>query len=328
MDPIDKTQSSSTPPCTILIRIKSSNLPSDLTLPVSSSLTVSQLKQSIQQSLGPSATGRYIRLIYSGRLLAPDDAPIDNFKLQDGSVIHVVVAAAGVRGGQQAELSRPERLREEMRRRRNRRRNNNGNSRAFLSRRGAGIGEDGLILSRGGGRGENRDEDSEGDEEDLEAGVERLGFDRLRADGLTRSEINALRVYFSSQIDRFMEQQRALGDNRGSSNTHTDNDEDDEDLDPEATARNIRLRMEDEWMQAQGPNSEFRLNLNTNNPLFQRRLYLSSSSSSARSTGMDPMYTGPLGTDRDFIWGFVLGYFIGFMMMFWVSVFWFVGMSE
>jgi Putative membrane protein (DUF2407). len=156
----------------------------------------------------------------------------------------------------------------------------------------------------------------------LEAGVERLGFDRLRADGLTRSEINALRVYFSSQIDRFMEQQRTLRDNPGSStsNTHTDNDEDGEDLDPEATARNIRLRMEDEWMQAQGPNSEFRLNLNTNNPLIQRRLYLSSSSS-ARSTGMDPMYTGPLGTDRDFIWGFVLGYFIGFMMMFWVSVF-------
>jgi hypothetical protein len=71
-------------------------------------------------------------------------------------------------------------------------------------------------------------------------------------------------------------------------------------------------------METQGPNSEFRLNLNANNPLIQRRLYMNSSS--ARATGMDPMYTGPLGTDRDFIWGFVLGYFIGFMMMFWVSL--------
>ena len=33
---------------------------------------------------------------------------------------------------------------------------------------------------------------------------------------------------------------------------------------------------------------------------------------------MDPMFTGPLGTDRDFIWGFTLGYFVGFFMMFWV----------
>lgn len=328
---MDDKLSSSTVPSTILIRIKSSNLPSDLTVPVSSSLTVSQLKQSIQQSMGPPAIGRYIRLIYSGRLLAPDDAPIDNFKLQDGSVIHVVVAAAGVRGGQQAELSRPERLREEMRRRRNRRRNG---SRGFLSLRGAGVGEDGLIVSRGRGRGRRGDidQDSDGDDdEDLEAGVERLGFDRLRADGLTRSEISALRVYFSSQIDRFMEQRRALRDNsagvqggnhnndqRHAHGGNNDDEEEDEDLDPEATARNIRLRMEDEWMETQGPNSEFRLNLNANNPLIQRRLYMNSSS--ARATGMDPMYTGPLGTDRDFIWGFVLGYFIGFMMMFWVSL--------
>ena len=33
---------------------------------------------------------------------------------------------------------------------------------------------------------------------------------------------------------------------------------------------------------------------------------------------MDPMYTGPLGTDRDFLYGFIMGYFIGFFMMFWV----------
>jgi hypothetical protein len=30
------------------------------------------------------------------------------------------------------------------------------------------------------------------------------------------------------------------------------------------------------------------------------------------------MYNSPLGTDRDFIWGFVLAYLCGFVMMFWV----------
>lgn len=126
----------------------------------------------------------------------------------------------------------------------------------------------------------------------MEAGVERMGFDRLRADGLSRSEISALRIYFLSQIDRFVEQRNTMRDNEGGegNNRNGNNDEDDSDLD--ATERNRRLRIEDEWMETQGPHSEFRLNLNTSNPLIHRRnLYLNS-----RSTGMDPMYTGQIGT--------------------------------
>lgn len=126
----------------------------------------------------------------------------------------------------------------------------------------------------------------------MEAGVERMGFDRLRADGLSRSEISALRIYFLSQIDRFVEQRNTMRDNEGGegNNWNGNNDEDDSDLD--ATERNRRLRIEDEWMETQGPHSEFRLNLNTSNPLIHRRnLYLNS-----RSTGMDPMYTGQIGT--------------------------------
>jgi hypothetical protein len=272
---------------TFLLRIKSSNASSDVTLPTPSNQTVNQLKESIQQSLGQVSRGRYIRLIHSGRLLAPDNAPISNFKLKDGSVIHAIIAAAGVRGGQQAALSRPLTNRRRL--------------------RGAGVGSDGLIVSRrrdaGGG------EESDEDDEDLEAGVERMGFDRLRADGLSRSEIGALRIYFSSQIDRFTEQRNALRDNEGGGDTEDDrrNDNNDEDdLDPDATERNRRFRMEDEWMETQGSHSEFRLNLNASNPLMNRRnMYLNS-----RPTGMDPMYTGPLGTDRDFLWGFVLGYLV------------------
>ena len=261
---------------TLLIRIKSS-APTDVTLPISSTASVVQLKESIRSALGESTQGRYIRLIYSGRLLAPDNAPLTNFKLKDGCVVHAVVAAAGVRGGQQAALSRPSRRR----------------------LRGAGVGADGLIVQR-------TDQESD-DEEDVEAGGERLGFDRLRSEGLRRSEIGALRTYFARQVDRFIEERVEI------EGAQAENDADDDD--PDATARLRRFRREDEWMETQGPHSEFRLNLNVSNPLITRRgMHLNS-----RVTGMDPMYTGPLGTDKDFMWGFVLGYFVGFMMMFWVS---------
>mmetsp|Transcript_2485 Transcript_2485/g.3818 ORF Transcript_2485/g.3818 Transcript_2485/m.3818 type:complete len:329 (+) Transcript_2485:114-1100(+) len=280
---------------TILLRIKSSNSSTDMTIPAPSNHTVKQLKDSIQNSLGQSTRGRYVRLIFSGRLLAPDNAPISNFQLKDGSVIHAVVAAEGVRGGQQAALSRPSRRRR---------------------LRGAGVGSDGLIISRRRGD-EESDEDDE-DFENLEAGIERIGFDRLRANGLSRSEISALRTYFSSQIDSFMEQRNSLRGNEGErngdegdSNAVTGNGE--EDLDPSTTERIRRSRLEDEWMETQGPHTEFRLNLNASNPLIHRRMNFNT-----RQAGIDPMYAGPLGNDKDFIWGFVLGYFIGFMMMFWV----------
>ena len=272
---------------TILLRIKSSNSSSDITIPTPSNHTVKELKDSIQNSLGQSSRGRYIRLIYSGRLLAPDNSPISNFQLKDGSVIHAVVAAEGVRGGQQAALSRPSRRRR---------------------LRGSGVGSDGLIISRRRG-GEESDEDDE-DLENIEAGIERIGFDRLRANGLSRSEISALRIYFSSQIDRFVEQRNSLRENEGErdgaegdSNAVTGNGE--EDLDPSTTERIRRSRLEDEWMETQGPHTEFRLNLNASNPLIHRRMHFNN-----RQVGMDPMYAGPLGTDRDFIWGFVLGYFM------------------
>ena len=224
--------------------------------------------------------------------------------------MHAVVAAAGVRGGQQAALAESRGAGSVS----GSGAGGPGGNRYRRRLRGAGVGSDGLILSRNShGRGGLGSHDSdEDDDEDLESGRERLGFDRLRADGLSRSEISALRIYFGRQIDRFIEQRNAIGRN----GTGSDSDIDPDDPDPDSTARNRRMRMEDEWMETQGPRSEFRLNLNSNNPLIHRRLYMNS----RRPTGLDPMYTGPLGTDRDFIWGFILGYLIGFMMMFWVSL--------
>jgi hypothetical protein len=118
---------------------------------VSSEATVSQVKQVVRTALGPSTENRYLRLICKGRLLAPDSSPVREFGLKDGDVVHAVLAAAGVRGGQQAALAR-------------------GTTRRY---RGTGVGP--------GGRVVRPDEEEGSDEEpDEEEGRERLGFDRLR----------------------------------------------------------------------------------------------------------------------------------------------------
>jgi DUF2407 C-terminal domain len=74
----------------------------------------------------------------------------------------------------------------------------------------------------------------------------------------------------------------------------------------ETDSRRRRLLHEDAWMQAQGPTSEFRFNLNQNNPF----LRLSAETPLFRAT--------TIGTDRDFLWGFLLGFFVGFLMLVWV----------
>eukprot|EP00978_Attheya_sp_CCMP212_P024277 scaffold76031_cov56-Attheya_sp.AAC.2 len=83
-------------------------------------------------------------------------------------------------------------------------------------------------------------------------------------------------------------------------------------------------------MTAQGPNSEFRLNLNASNPLLlhahHRSLLFSSSggtttgTNNGATTGAHASTTPIMGTDRDFMWGFILGFFVGFVMLFWVWI--------
>lgn len=77
---------------------------------------------------------------------------------------------------------------------------------------------------------------------------------------------------------------------------------------PDAMRR--RLLQEDVWMAAQGPASEFRLNLNT-----QAGSTLLSRNNIA---GESIFRASSIGTDRDFMWGFLLGFFVGFLMLVWV----------
>jgi hypothetical protein len=115
--------------CTnINIRIKpSGNEYKDITINIPLSYTVHQLKEKIRSSCfnqnncvnhesnnnvnhsSPSSSNsnknnrtiskdRYLRLVCSGRLLAPDSTNITDFKcIKDGSVIHAVLAAPGIR---------------------------------------------------------------------------------------------------------------------------------------------------------------------------------------------------------------------------------------
>jgi len=142
------------------------------------------------------------------------------------------------------------------------------------------------VLAAAGVRGGHQAAMSQGfrEEDDIEE-QDLLGFDRLRATGLTREEIGAIRLYFSRHVDRFIEER---GEEDESEN---------------------RFLMEDEWMETQGPNSEFRLNLNTNNPLMQGPLL---------DVYPNIRISTFVGTDRDFVWGFILGFFVGFIMLFWV----------
>jgi len=215
-------------------------------------------------------------------LLAPDVAPLSNFPLKDGDCVHAVIAAAGVRGGHQAVMANGLLL------------SDSSSSGRLRFSRGVGISSTGIILS-------NASSDSD---DDMENGRERVGFDRLRSTGLTRDEIGAIRLYFSRHVDRYIAERQA------------ENTDHDEGGDSDDSSQRFRLLMEDEWMETQGPNSEFRLNLNTNNPLFsQGPLFLSSETDGMISNVRISSFVG---TDRDFVWGFILGFFVGFIMLFWV----------
>lgn len=75
---------------------------------------------------------------------------------------------------------------------------------------------------------------------------------------------------------------------------------------------------EDDWMALQGPASEFRLNLNQSTLLRFTNGTLNGASGIGGRGLRVPART--MGTHRDFYWGFMLGFFVGFGMLIWVWV--------
>jgi hypothetical protein len=78
------------------LRVKASSF-KDCELSLAKTASIKVVKQTILDTLGEEAKGRYLRLICKGRLLAPDTATLDGFKLKSGDVLHAVLAAQGVR---------------------------------------------------------------------------------------------------------------------------------------------------------------------------------------------------------------------------------------
>ena len=245
----------------------------------------------------------YVRLIAAGRLLAPDTARLRDFTLQQGQVVHAVVSH---KRGAQAAAAAP-----------------------VLSRRalrGTGIDAAGWAVRRTAEDDEEDETDDDDDEEeesdnedavelvDLEQGLrrhrrlrrqqqQRLGFDRLRDTiGFRRSEVAAIRGYFSRSVDRWIRQNPVAAEQAAAGETD---------------ALRRRLLQEDAWMQSQGPASEFRLNLGST-----AAALAVAAASDGRNDNINLWRSGGMsasvGTDRDFVWGFMLGFFVGFLMLLWV----------
>jgi hypothetical protein len=291
------------------LRIKSLR---DVVIHVRPRDSIAVVKDAVRQALAATDAAAelharpYLRLVCKGRLLAPDGALLQDLHgglVQADDVVHAVLATQAPREGPQAALqrgtcatARPE---------------NTAAAPAGPSQRawrGAGINANGIAV-----RQTAPNSDDEEEEEDIENGV-LLGLDRLRRAGLRRSDISVLRTYFGRPMDRFIRQN------------------------PSATAfahetdpRRRRLLQEDAWMAAQGPLSEFRLNINGtamgnaataaatgpaawNTATAATRANLSPSEALWRSGGL----SAHIGTDKDFVWGFLLGFLVGLLMLVWV----------
>eukprot|EP00953_Heterococcus_sp_UTEX-ZZ885_P025591 13915-Heterococcus_DN1.PRE.3 len=75
----------------ITLRVKTTGDGREYKVPVSLTSTIAQAKQNICSVIG--AEGKYLRLISSGKMLAPDTAVLSAFKLPDMSFVHCVVSS-------------------------------------------------------------------------------------------------------------------------------------------------------------------------------------------------------------------------------------------
>ena len=314
---------------------------------VSLSDTVAALKNAVVTACrGASCSNDnnnyYVRLIAAGRLLAPDHAVLDQFALQQPPsshalaepqpvVVHAVIVD-GSRGqkGAQAALQQ-------------------GHILSKRAMRATGVNEWGWAVRRTP-EDETEEYDEEDDNEvdhlifgsaedndssavvlDLEAGQFNarrrgfpggggaagrlpLGFDRLRVtSGLGRADVMALRIYFNSHIDRWLQQQEQEQQRNGVPPPRYAQERD--------ALRRRRLQ-EEAWMEAQGPASEFRLNLNLHSTATTAPAVAMMSNPTALRLPdgniLRSSTSASIGTDRDFFWGFLLGFFVGFLMLIWI----------
>ncbi|KAL7518981.1 hypothetical protein ACHAWX_003785 [Stephanocyclus meneghinianus] len=214
--PHGESPPSSSSSFTLRIKLNSS----DYVLRVSGSSTVGTLKRWILQRHSADAAGDpYLRLIVRGRMMAPDSAALDAFSVSSSDVVHAVLAKEEGRGAQARMLRRINRVSEGSARNAGVEERGDGDSIRRLWRR-IGIDARGVVLERSGEE-ESEDSSEEDEETDREDDNrerdgrgrrtrERRGFDRLRSTGMSREEVNTLRLYFARSVDRYIERRRIL----------------------------------------------------------------------------------------------------------------------
>uniref|UniRef100_K3WU41 Ubiquitin-like domain-containing protein n=1 Tax=Globisporangium ultimum (strain ATCC 200006 / CBS 805.95 / DAOM BR144) TaxID=431595 RepID=K3WU41_GLOUD len=115
----------------------------------------------------------------------------------------------------------------------------------------------------------------------------RRGFDRLR-DRLSREEIQALRLYFYPQLSLYISQAERI---------------------PGESSEDRIYRLEEEWMDAQGPQSEFSLNVvPTARIAMDHQIDMTGMNNSILAADNE-------GTGTEFLWGFLMGLLLGVFML-------------
>lgn len=126
----------------------------------------------------------------------------------------------------------------------------------------------------------------EAETEEREEPTRRRGFDRLR-DRLSREEIQALRLYFYPQLSQYISQAEHV---------------------PGESSEDRIYRLEEEWMDAQGPHSEFALNVvPTARVAMDHQMDL--------QMGGSILAADNEGTGTEFLWGFLMGLLLGVFML-------------
>ena len=295
------------------LRIKSSYGDMEIEIPnggCPKTTSVAKTKALVLQALARKEEGsdgfldRHLRLICKGKLLSPDESFLSEFKVADSDVVHAVLGQKGSNAQQvqPPQSNRGQRQQQQhpvgtfqhlMLQRRRRQRANRGI--------GTIVGPGGRVTRAP----RPTDESDNDDDDDEEAARDRRGFDRLRSMGLSRQEITAIRAYFNRHVDRYVQQLQNNNEESPPSALHLD--------EPDLSRR--RLLVEEEWMATQGASSEFQLNLNQNT--LMRYAALTADGVALRAGAVPTERTGG---DRDFIWGFCLGFFVGILGLVWVWI--------
>ncbi|RLN26123.1 hypothetical protein BBJ28_00019294 [Nothophytophthora sp. Chile5] len=133
---------------------------------------------------------------------------------------------------------------------------------------------------------------TDSDPEERDDPATRRGFDRLR-DRLSREEIQALRLYFYPQLSVFISQaERVAGE----------------------SSEDRIYRLEEEWMDSQGPQSEFALNVvPTARIALDHQIDMNGMNNSILAADNE-------GTGTEFLWGFLMGLLLGVFMLLMVSL--------